>query len=263
MKRRPNLIIDVGMHTGEDTARFLAKGFEVVAVEANPQLVEAASETFVEEIREGRLTIVNAAISDHRGTASFGIASPLTAWSTFDTELIARNELAGASYRYVDVETIPFGDILEQHGIPQYLKIDIEGYDMLCVRALRAYAEKPAYLSIESSVSIVRATADAVFDELAELWVLGYRRFRYVEQSREENEVPREDEWSGPPWRNAWTTLARAQALRAHHNLAGMGGRWVNTPAGRAFRFARRKLKRPVVWYDLEAALPPSDKTEA
>ena len=36
------LIIDVGMHNGDDTAFYLAKGFEVVAVEANAALVEAA-----------------------------------------------------------------------------------------------------------------------------------------------------------------------------------------------------------------------------
>jgi FkbM family methyltransferase len=250
-----NLIMDVGMHTGEDTARFLARGFEVVAVEANPELVKTALDIFSKEIDEGRLTIVNAAISDRRGTASFGVAD-MTIWSSLAPAMIERNErLANTSYRYIDVKTTPFGDVLAEFGVPYYLKIDIEGYDMLCVRALRDWEEKPQYLSIESSVSTNTAPAAAAFDELAELWVLGYRHFRYVNQGRAENEVPRGNEWPGPPWRSAWMALAEAQTLRAHHNLAGYGGRFTGTLASRAYRRLRRELDRPMPWYDLQAKL--------
>jgi FkbM family methyltransferase len=257
MKQRANLVIDVGMHTGEDTARFLARGFEVVAIEANPQLVETASETFAEEIRHGQLTIVSAAISDHRGTASFGIADSQTLWSSLAPEFIERNErLARTSYRYVDVDTIPFGDVLDQFGIPYYLKIDIEGYDMMCATALHAYREKPAYLSMESNVSVNRAAADAVFGEVAELWALGYRSFKYVDQKRAAGGVPDDGEGSGGRWCSAWTTLAVAQALRTHQNLVGFGGRWGTTLPARAYVYSRAKLGRPVGWYDIHAAQP-------
>jgi hypothetical protein len=33
-----NLIYDVGMHEGEDTQFYIARGFKVVSIEANPQL---------------------------------------------------------------------------------------------------------------------------------------------------------------------------------------------------------------------------------
>ena len=39
--KHPDLIYDIGQHTGEDTAFYLGKGFRVVAVEANPTLAEA------------------------------------------------------------------------------------------------------------------------------------------------------------------------------------------------------------------------------
>lgn len=51
--KRPNLIIDVGMHNGQDTAFYLAKGFDVVALEANPVLVDAARIRFASEIESG------------------------------------------------------------------------------------------------------------------------------------------------------------------------------------------------------------------
>jgi hypothetical protein len=43
-----DLLYDVGMNNGDDTAYYLYKGFRVVAVEADPVLVEAARERFAE-----------------------------------------------------------------------------------------------------------------------------------------------------------------------------------------------------------------------
>ncbi len=39
-----DLIFDLGMHTALDTKFYLDKGFRVVAVEANPRMVESARE---------------------------------------------------------------------------------------------------------------------------------------------------------------------------------------------------------------------------
>ena len=33
------LIYDIGLHRGEDTAYYVARGFNVIAIEANPDLV--------------------------------------------------------------------------------------------------------------------------------------------------------------------------------------------------------------------------------
>ncbi len=43
-------IIDLGMNNGDDTAFYLAKGYNVVAVEANPHLVAAARVRFAKDI---------------------------------------------------------------------------------------------------------------------------------------------------------------------------------------------------------------------
>jgi FkbM family methyltransferase len=247
-------VIDVGMHTGEDARRFLAAGLRVVAIEANPALVEDASKVFAGEIETGQLTIVGAAISDERGSVRFGVNDEMTVWSSLDPAMIARNEqLAGSSYRYVDVKAVLFGDVLDEFGTPHYLKVDIEGLDMLCVRALRGRLEKPQFISIESSVSVNEAPLRDVTGEVLELWRLGYRRFRYVDQSRHENEIPNLDGWAGPPWQSAWRALALAQLLRTNHNLAGYGGKWTGRRPGRLYKAMYR---RPAPWWDLHAALP-------
>jgi hypothetical protein len=124
--------------------------------------------------------------------------------------------------------------VLAEVGIPRYLKADIEGLDMLCVRALREFDERPDFVSVESAVSSLDAPLENVFDELAELWSLGYRRLAYVNQNghpfRRAPNPPREGRYVDTPltftqsgyfgeemperWRSIGPTLVRAQAIR-------------------------------------------------
>jgi hypothetical protein len=60
--KKDNLVYDVGMHEGEDTAYYLKKGFHVVAFEANPELIARNKRRFAPEMVSGRLVIVEGAI---------------------------------------------------------------------------------------------------------------------------------------------------------------------------------------------------------
>ena len=40
------LVFDIGMHNGDDTAYYLSRGYRVLAVEANPSLCASARERF-------------------------------------------------------------------------------------------------------------------------------------------------------------------------------------------------------------------------
>jgi FkbM family methyltransferase len=269
-----DLIMDVGMHDGTDTAYYLSKGFRVVAIEANPALAGAAEERFSAEIAEGRLEIVAAAITETRGVAPMAVADSMTIWSSVDPGFIERNR--GVDHRYVQVPTIPFQDVLSRYGIPYFLKVDIEGNDMLPVRALHEVGERPRFVSIESSVTAHKPEFRHIFDELARLWALGYRRFKYVNQRRLARiELPREPlegtyvdarfegHSSGPfgretpgRWLSVRQALVKAEMLRARHNLTGYGGKWSDTRAGWAYASARAKLVgRSSDWYDLHARL--------
>src|SRR5690348_14148592 len=58
-----DLVFDVGLHRGQDTAYYLAMGYRVVAFEANPDLVREFRSRFASAIEKGRLTIVEGAIA--------------------------------------------------------------------------------------------------------------------------------------------------------------------------------------------------------
>ncbi|RWM75657.1 hypothetical protein [Mesorhizobium sp.] len=67
-----DLVYDVGMHNGDDTAFYVSQGYRVVAIEADPAQAEAQRKRFVAEIEKGQVHVVEAAIGPSHGQASFG-----------------------------------------------------------------------------------------------------------------------------------------------------------------------------------------------
>jgi FkbM family methyltransferase len=172
-----DLIYDVGFHCGEDTEFYLSKGFKVVAIEAHPGLYRAGQEKFADEIKSGRLTLVNVAVAETSGQISFS-ESDNDAWGSIRREIAQRNTQLGAASREITVEGRPFGEILRQFGIPYYLKVDIEGADFLCVKALLEFDERPQYISVEAGVNIF----SGICKEIGSLTSLGYAKFKIVRQ---------------------------------------------------------------------------------
>lgn len=176
-----NLVYDIGMHKGEDAAFYLAKGFKVIGVEANPELcreVEQRLPSFGE-----RLRIVNAAIHDEPGTVSFYVNDRVSVWGTTQLQWAERNARLGTVSREISVPALTLQEVIVTHGMPYYMKIDIEGSDTMCLDALRDFDERPPFLSIESAT-----TFEGVFEELSKLHALGYRHFKLVPQ----HTVPRQ-----------------------------------------------------------------------
>src|SRR5262245_36149964 len=146
----PKLIYDVGMNNGDDTAYYLWRGFRVVAIEPNPTLVALASKRFRREIEAGELKILNAAIAAKNGPQSFWLCladTRLSSLSWNDASLGGRHPVEEAR-----VSGRTFRSILDEFGVPFYLKIDIQGNDPLCVEALDPH-DVPKFLSIEFVLS--------------------------------------------------------------------------------------------------------------
>ncbi|QOV21341.1 class I SAM-dependent methyltransferase [Anabaenopsis elenkinii] len=66
-----NLIIDVGVHLGEDTEYYLKKGFRVVGIEADPQLYQTTKKRLQSYINDGQLQLLNVAIAAQDGDITF------------------------------------------------------------------------------------------------------------------------------------------------------------------------------------------------
>ena len=165
---KPKIIFDVGMNNGDDTAYYLYKGFNVVAVEANPHLVEKVKVRFRDEIKRGRLTILNVGIAEAEGIIPFWICDTHSEWSSFHRSTASRDNSA---HHEILVPCRRFDSILEEFGVPYYLKVDIEGNDTLCLTSLKN-RPLPEYVSAEiSDLSLLDLMTD-----------LGYTRFKCISQ---------------------------------------------------------------------------------
>ncbi len=172
-------IYDVGMNNGEDSAYYLHCGFRVIAIEANPLLVETATRRFISEVMAGRLTIVNCAVAKVTGETDFWI-SEKTEWGSIVPSLAARD------YRKICKIRVPamrFEQLLDSYGTPRYLKIDIEGMDYLCIDALKG-RRLPQYISAESECLGIDEVCNIAETPsiLEKLVSVGYTKFKLVSQ---------------------------------------------------------------------------------
>lgn len=263
-----SLIIDVGMHTGRDTEFYLKKGFNVVSIEANPELVKNARSYFQDALSNNKLVIHDIAIADYEGEIDFYINNQKDDWGTTFKEFALRNESLGTNNTLIHVKCTTFQTILRQHGVPYYLKIDIEGADILCLKALMEFNERPKYISIEAGLDSFEET----FTELSLLWNLGYRKFKIVNQALNGNirclDPPVEGLFvdyrfdgtcSGPfgeeapgKWMSVEKTFVKYRRLLTEQKYFGASGKLYKTPFHRLYVALKRE---PAGWYDIHAKL--------
>ncbi len=116
------LIFDLGVSEGNDTAFYLAKGFKVVAVEADPAMVRHLRARFSTEIGTGAVKLLPFAAAD-----SFGAVLDFHAHAQHQgvSGLSLNPDLSPDGYHPPQqVITIDWATLLAQ-GVPRYVKIDM------------------------------------------------------------------------------------------------------------------------------------------
>jgi FkbM family methyltransferase len=179
--RDQTLIIDVGMNDASDTAYYLSCGFNVIAVEANPTLTAAAEDRFRREIAEGRLTVLNVGIAQDEGDSDFWISESNHQWSSFSKPIATRRGATVLAHP-IRVRCLPLSAVLKRYGVPYYLKMDIEGYDLIGLESL-SEEFAPRYMSVEFAHGMETRL-------LERLLTLGYARFKLLNQVTFTDKMP-------------------------------------------------------------------------
>jgi FkbM family methyltransferase len=142
------IIYDVGANNGDDIPYYLMKGDIVIAIEANPVLCESIRQRFVAEIQAGQLIIESCVVTANEGTSEVDfyvhntnhVLSQLPMPSAAVIDQFTRFKLPSKSIL----------SIIQSHGSPYYIKIDIEYYDAPLLRAIFAGEIRPPFISAES-----------------------------------------------------------------------------------------------------------------
>jgi FkbM family methyltransferase len=243
--RHNDLIFDVGVHKGQDTAYYLKKGFRVVGVEANPEICADLRKMFAGQISDGQFMLVEAAISTTSGPGKF-YKFGTSVFGTISPDWAERNQGMGLDYDVIEVRFTTARELLSEYGVPYFIKIDIEGADNLCIEALEGFP-KPKFLSIEAE----KHDFDAFERQARLIASLGYRQFQLVQQQfvpfqrppeppREGRQVRHRFEFGSSglfgadlpedKWLGLDATLDRYRSVVRRHHFFGdyaLGRRWL------------------------------------
>ncbi|HXS35857.1 MAG TPA: FkbM family methyltransferase [Flavipsychrobacter sp.] len=174
------LIYDIGSNTGEDTLFYLTQGYRVIAIDADPSIIEGCKKRF--KNYGDRAIFLNYAISDTDNTTVDLFLNNDSAKSSLIADV---GERQNNFKKIVKVKTITLRTLMEQYGIPYYCKIDIEGYDPVAIKSLKGTSEIPKYISAEAECKSDedKFSEDGIFDSLDALKGAGYKKFKLVDQT--------------------------------------------------------------------------------
>jgi FkbM family methyltransferase len=173
-----DLIYDVGLNTGQDAEFYLKKGFRVVGIEANPAVAKAAAERLAKF--GSRLTIINRGIGPRRDYLKFYVNRRHHEQSTFLSEYTT-GPTWDLGYDEIIAPVTSINTVLAEHGVPYYMKVDIEAWDMLLLSQLAEISARPHYISVETGPNL---------DWINALEGLGYTGFKLVNQHKNKDAIP-------------------------------------------------------------------------
>jgi FkbM family methyltransferase len=149
--RAEGYCVEIGAYdgrTGSASYLFEQQGWHCLLVEPIPALVE--------EIRKHRTcTVVNCAVSDREGVASFFVAENVEQMSTLELTPDHREwiEQAGGALKEITVRTATLDSLLAEAAFPeiQFITIDVEGHEMAVLEGFALEAHKPRIVIIEDN----------------------------------------------------------------------------------------------------------------
>jgi len=178
-----NLIFDIGFNVGEFTQTCFNKYKEcsVIAVEANPNLCNAVSQHFFTNYN---FSLLNNLVSNKEGEEiDFYISHNATGVSTASTEFMENSRFTKGSKHLsensinwaapIKVQSTTIDAMIERYGIPDLIKIDVEGYEY---NVLSGLTQKANHICFEWH----EEEKDNLYKILNHLQSLGYEQFGVI-----------------------------------------------------------------------------------
>jgi FkbM family methyltransferase len=169
-----DLVFDVGANVGYKAGIFLEMGARVVAAEPDELNQAILTQKFLRyRLKKKPLTVVGKAISEESSIQKMWIDAPGSAlntlcnkWAETLREDEARFGRRMSFGQWKDVETTSIERLIAEHGVPYFVKIDVEGHELSVLRGMR---QPVPYLSFEVNLPEFRAEGLECVQELGRL----------------------------------------------------------------------------------------------
>lgn len=125
------LAFDIGSHVGDRIGSFRRLGARVVALEPQPLCARAIREIYT---GDGNVSLVEAACGPQAGTLTLHINSRNPTVTTASDDFVRAADGAGGWEgqvwdQSIDVPVTTFDKLIADHGMPDFAKIDVEGFE--------------------------------------------------------------------------------------------------------------------------------------
>jgi FkbM family methyltransferase len=184
---RGSLVFDIGANHGYKSDIFLRLGAKVVAVEPDERCQRILEEKFVKYRFKAKLfVVVPRAVSDKTSVQTMLVDAPGSAKNTLSEKWAEALRGDGARFgeqlifgQSKQVETVSMAHLVATHGLPFFIKIDVEGHEL---NVLRGMQQPVPYLSFEINLPEFRSEGLECVNVLKHLTEAG--RFNYTNDCR-------------------------------------------------------------------------------
>ena len=175
---KPKLIFDIGCNVGDYTKTFLKFSDFVVAVDPNIEVINQLKNSTVDIISKKKLKILNVAISNQIGEVKLYINSSRTVSSInkkWQKSVLPEMFPHVYNVNTKIVKSTTLDNLVKEFGIPDYIKLDIEGGEL---NAFIGLNQPINILSFETTLPIFH---DETIKILHKISSLGEYQFKLLE----------------------------------------------------------------------------------
>ncbi len=171
-----DLVYDIGANRGDRIEVFLSLGAKVIAVEPNPKLADYLRRKYGKKI-----VVEQKAVGDRNGIVDFFINERSDVLSTVSDKFLKESQKTGRfseliEAKYIKKVSVQMADInylFEKYGYPDFMKIDVEGYEEKIIKSIKE-ASRIRALSFEFAVP---ETRNETLEILKHLNTIGFKYF--------------------------------------------------------------------------------------
>ena len=168
------LVFDIGANLGNTVKIFTEVSEKVIAFEPNPILLTNLNDMF-----KGRNVVIDSrGLSNEVGRKIFNV-SYADSVSTFSDDWINNSRFSEKiTWQYpTEVEVTTLDNIIDEYGIPDYVKIDVEGYEYEVLISLNKFLPDTLF-----AFEWAEEMKDKIYLTLEHVYNLGYKSFSLTEE---------------------------------------------------------------------------------
>ncbi len=207
-----DLCFDIGANLGSRTNLFVELGAKVIAIEPHPLCSEQLLKKFE---KNQNVSLAQIGVSNHVGTETFHV-SRISDVSTFSNQF--KKAYAGQKLvewtKEITVSVTTLDQLIEQFGLPKFIKLDIEGYES---KALMKLSQPVPFLSFEYNARLL----DVALTSIDLLSDLAFYKFRFS---------PYESmKYSNEDWLNAALMKEYLGSIQSEVLTGDVYAKWIRT----------------------------------